>query len=850
MILIRVRVVADGLIAGIALVVLIGVCVIADDLIADVADVILIRVRVVADDLAAIVALVVLIRVRALAQDRVADVAPVVLVGVGAGLDHSAHDTHRASAGVGAVAVVECRAAPGVGGVGGNGIAAVRTRLRRGAVAVIHNVVEAFILGPAAGAGPPVACRIALPPCAHLMGMLIAALVGKHRYGPLRCRQILAPAVPRMGAAGAACDERRQHCDVAEPDAVPGRHLAHRRIFVLVAAGCGPLRRGVQIVAVLQAIALPFFAAAGSNEAHDAADVLRIGRRQGAHTVAVPNRQRLRGVISAHSDPPRDAAQEGKALGPEDLDLAGIVAVGDQSVAADLTDDAGAHQLSGHGTEVGAAGDGEVAVGVAENAHKAAGRLTAGDSGGVDAVGDGDRSRAAAQKAAGIAAGDGDAARHGQVLEDGIVRVSEKARVIRGAVDVQVLDGMAAAVKDAAIGVLSVADGRPELVLQVDVRRQHGAGGVLAPTAIAVDGITEEPQLLRRGDAVGVLLRAGARQGLAPLGGKGHVPVDGGVEFVDRAGSVQPRHEDPAVLLGVVGRRDLRALPDELLCVFRAAVLIGHGGGGDVGLRGVGRVVDHVAGVDGLAAELGVLVHGQPAIECAAGDMALRGDRAVERAAGEVAAEFLPRCAHVPIRVRHGDAAMENTAPYVALAGDVAGKDRGRLPVRVVDGVGGLYGVYVVIFCAKLVRSHIHRALHPAAVGIEEAAGMVDGKGRTKIHIDRGAVGGRAARDAGVLPQLQLSKAHQGHAAAVFRLAAGDRSVQNRYLVCVVADIQAAAAFACLAVLDAAAGDPDGAPDCQDAAAGHGRAAADDAAGHGDGAGPGTDRAAAGTVIG
>lgn len=127
---------------------------------------------------------------------------------------------------------------------------------------------------------------------------------------------------------------------------------------------------------------------------------------------------------------------------------------------------------------------------------------------------------------------------------------------------------------------------------------------------------------------------------------------------------------------------------------------------------------------------------------------------------------------------------------------------------------------------------------------------MVDGKGRAKIHIDRGAVGGRAARDAGVLPQLQLSKAHQGHAAAAFRLAAGDRSVQNRYLVCMVADIQAAAAFACLAVLDAAAGDPDGTPGCQDAAAVHGRAAADDAAGHGDGAGLGIDRAAAGTVIG
>ena len=125
----------------------------------------------------------------------------------------------------------------------------------------------------------------------------------------------------------------------------------------------------------------------------------------------------------------------------------------------------------------------------------------------------------------------------------------------------------------------------------------------------------------------------------------------------------------------------------------QSPVSIGHGGGGDVGLRGVGRVVDHIAGIDGLAAELGVLFQSQPVIVCAAGDMALRGDRAVERAAGEVAAEFLPRCAHVPIRVRHGDAAMENTAPYVALAGDIAGKDRGRLPVRVADGVGGLYGV-------------------------------------------------------------------------------------------------------------------------------------------------------------
>ena len=326
-----------------------------------------------------------------------------------------------------------------------------------------------------------------------------------------------------------------------------------------------------------------------------------------------------------------------------------------------------------------------------------------------------------------------------------------------------------------------------------------------------------------------------------------------------------PPAEGKAVHFRIIGLDCFLARLDDLLCVFATAVLIGHGDRRAVGVGDVGLVIDHSAGVHGLAAELCVLGQGQTAVVCAAGDVALRGDRAVERAAGEVAAEFpiviLGYVGHVATRIQHSDAAMENTAPNVALAVDIAGEDRGRLPVRVVDGVGGLYGVEVVIFCANLVRSHIHRALHPAAVGIEEAAGIVDGIGFAKVRVDRGAVfdgaclgivlfGGRAARDAGVLPQLQLSKVAQGQAAAAFRLTAGDHSVQNRYLVCMVFDTQATAAFACLAVLDAAAGDPDGTPGCQDAAAVHGRAAADDAAGHGDGAGLGIDRAAAGTVIG
>ena len=176
-----------------------------------------------------------------------------------------------------------------------------------------------------------------------------------------------------------------------------------------------------------------------------------------------------------------------------------------------------------------------------------------------------------------------------------------------------------------------------------------------------------------------------------PLGCQGHVSRHSGVEVILRVVQI-PVRELITLFAGYIRFNGRLALLDDLLCVFAAAVLIGHGDRRAVGVGDVGLVIDYSAGVHGLAAELGVLVHGQPAIECAAGDMALRGDRAVERAAGEVAAEFLPRCAHVPIRVRHGDAAMENTAPYVALAGDVAGKDRGRLPVRVVDGVGGLYG--------------------------------------------------------------------------------------------------------------------------------------------------------------
>ena len=210
-------------------------------------------------------------------------------------------------------------------------------------------------------------------------------------------------------------------------------------------------------------------------------------------------------------------------------------------------------------------------------------------------------------------------------------------------------------------------------------------GGVNCRVVTLGDGVDGAAAVGIKGD--GVRIRR-------PLGCQGHVSRHSGVEVILRIVQI-PVRELITLSAGYIRLNSFLARLDDLRGIgsTQSPVSIGHGGGGDVGLRGVGRVVDHIAGIDGLTAELGVLVHGQTAVVGAAGDMALRGDRAVERAAGEVAAEFLPRCAHVPIRVRHGDAAMENTAPDVALAVDIAGKDRGRLPVRVVDGVGGLYGV-------------------------------------------------------------------------------------------------------------------------------------------------------------
>ena len=466
----------------------------------------------------------------------------------------------------------------------------------------------------------------------------------QHRQTHIAAGQPLAAAVgiPRMHTAPR--DQSRQHRAVGERRGGLGRCLAHHGVV----AASGLIRRGVQIIAVLKPVALRSQGVIRYHSAHDAAGAIHSSLFQGAHIVAAPEGQRSRGVLIPQTGPRRDTACIGIILCLGAFDLTGIVAVGYQSDAVDLADDAGSQRLGGHGTEIDTARDGKgvALVFFAVISHKA-GRLAAGHCGGVDAVGDGDRAHAVAQKAAAIAAGcaGGDAARYGQVPENRITRASEQAEIHLGAVDIQVPDGMSAAVKGAAVRLLDAqvlpdAYGRPELALQVDVRRQHGAGsGVLRPAVLAVDDVAERLQLLRVGDAVGVLLRAAARNDLAPLGLEGHRAGDRRIKIIRRA-VLKPVAEVETVQFRVGGSDRLLVLIDDLdgIGSARLPVVIGHGaaaigdGAGVAGIEGAACKNALISGivfcsfpvvhfpVKGAATDLAMERIGHLTVKCTIGD--------------------------------------------------------------------------------------------------------------------------------------------------------------------------------------------------------------------------------------
>ena len=139
---------------------------------------------------------------------------------------------------------------------------------------------------------------------------------------------------------------------------------------------------------------------------------------------------------------------------------------------------------------------------------------------------------------------------------------------------------------------------------------------------------------------------ADAVEGVHTAAVEGQVSIHGfaKVVFFTVAGVGIPLTEGKVAPFGGGGRNGLIPLLDDLDSVgltggiLQGGVHVGHGDGLAVGVGDVGLVIERSAGVHGLAAELSVLFQAQPGVVCAAGDMALRADGAIEAAAGEVAA--------------------------------------------------------------------------------------------------------------------------------------------------------------------------------------------------------------------
>ena len=229
------------------------------------------------------------------------------------------------------------------------------------------------------------------------------------------------------------------------------------------------------------------------------------------------------------------------------------------------------------------------------------------------------------------------------------MRASEQACIRLAVVDIQVPDGISAAVKGVAVRLLDApilpdAYGRPELVLQVDVRHQHGAGsGVLRLAVLAVDDVAERLQLLRVGDAVGVLLRAAARNDLAPPGGQDQVAGDRRIKVIRRAVLKQPVAEVEAVQFRVGGPDCLLVLIDDLdgIGSVRLPVVVGHGaaaigdGAGVAGIECAARKDAQIHGakvrsipvvhfpIKGAAADLAAERIGHLTVKCTVGDQSL-----------------------------------------------------------------------------------------------------------------------------------------------------------------------------------------------------------------------------------
>ena len=318
----------------------------------------------------------------------------------------------------------------------------------------------------------------------HGVGILILVVV-----------QVL---VPGQGALAGGTVQQPAHLAGGE---LVGGFLLHTGAGAIVGAdaiarigGAQPIAVGDGAAAVVVAADAAHIAAAGDGAA---GDIARVGTAfDGAAEVVAAD--------AAHIAAAGDTARVGAAF-----DGAAVVVA-----AADAAHMAAAEgNAVGDAARVGAAFNGAAVVVAADAAHSAA----AGDGARVGAAFDGAADVVAADAAHIFTAGDGAGLAQGQILDGtAIAQIAHKTLVVGGAVERQVVDGVARTVKGAGVLVAVVcaviADGGPGLAAQVDVRSQYRAGGGVLFHVLqgAVDQTREPEQVIGRSnliDAVDLLGR-------------------------------------------------------------------------------------------------------------------------------------------------------------------------------------------------------------------------------------------------------------------------------------------------------------------------------------------------------
>ena len=400
-------------------------------------------------------------------------------------------------------------------------------------------------------------------------------------------------------------------------------------------------------------------------------------------------------------------------------------------------------------------------VGAADAAHIVA----AGDRAAVGAVGDGAVFAVAADTAHIVAAGDRAGLAHRQVLNDAaFAQGAHKTLVVGGAVDRQVVDGVALAVKDACIGGVLAADGGPVVGSALvagdgDVVHQHRIGGDFLFHALqgAVDQGRKPEQLSGVGDLVGIPLQSGGlvlaavfaeAVAVAMVLGIGSrilvaEPVVGAVDVVavdDAVGAV--RHGGVVAVLAQI------LAPDVIIAGHGVVEQVAHLAGGKIvgglGYRIVRTGADAFVGGALQPVAVGdrssvVVVHTD--------DGALAGAVAFYHAAGV-------------ITVCHGNIAAVAIAQDAAQRGFLARARDVALIAAVPDGGGSGVARDAALTVHALrcrerpgVKAPLHHRHSGAALaqGADDAANVVGvGRGHSDVHA-ADHIGDGAARILGVL---------------------------------------------------------------------------------------------------